>query len=115
MRWVPPGASCLRRLAQFREAFRALKEEGMTWRPYKEEEVPEELSRDIWLIFFNEVVYHAISRVVRQLGYFQWVPAGSALRFQWPAFLGIQTSRGTMLCICGNGSRGGLWLSAAPT
>ncbi|KAK1322985.1 hypothetical protein QJS10_CPA02g01552 [Acorus calamus] len=47
----------------------------MTWRPYTEEEVPERLSRDIWLIFFNEVVYHAISRVVRQLGYVQWVIA----------------------------------------
>ncbi|KAK1319204.1 hypothetical protein QJS10_CPB04g01336 [Acorus calamus] len=73
MRWEPRGSSRLHRLAQFREAFRVLSEEEMTWRPYSEE-VPEALARDVWLIYFNEVVFHAISRVVRQLGYHQWVP-----------------------------------------
>ncbi|KAK1313363.1 hypothetical protein QJS10_CPA06g01143 [Acorus calamus] len=73
MRWEPRGSSRLHRLAQFREALRVLSEEEMTWRPYSGE-VPEALARDVWLIYFNEVVFHEISRVVRQLGYHQWVP-----------------------------------------
>ncbi|KAK1284736.1 hypothetical protein QJS10_CPB21g01048 [Acorus calamus] len=65
MRWAPRGSLRLHRLAHFREVFRVLTEEEMIWRPYTEEEVPEELSRDVWLIYFNEVVFHAINRVVR--------------------------------------------------